>query len=205
MGGGQWLGDGAHMVDWVTHLIGTKAVSVKAVLGTYMHSMSGDDTATALIQYANGVAGVVLMVAHARGPEETGMVDVHGAQGRLQLDWVSDAGPHGQVRVGTGRRLARPGHRAHQPTLPSSTATSPPRSPPATARRPAAPTAATSWKSCSRPSAPASPAARSCWSRSNASPGRELAARRQSANRGLSVGGLRCGHTDARPPKAFPA
>ena len=100
MGGGQWLGDGAHMVDWVTHLIGTKAVSVKAVLGTYMHYMSGDDTATALIQYANGVAGVVIMVAHARGPEETGMVDVHGAQGRLQLDWVSDAGPHGQVRVG---------------------------------------------------------------------------------------------------------
>ena len=75
MGGGEWLGDGVHMVDWVTHLVGTKATSVKAVLGTYMHYMAGDDTATALI-------------------------DVHGTQGRLQVHFVSDAGPHGQVRVG---------------------------------------------------------------------------------------------------------
>ena len=100
MGGGEWLGDGVHMVDWVTHVIGTKAVSVKAVLGTYMHYMSGDDTATALIQYANGVAGVVVLVATSRGPEETALLDVHGAQGRLQVHFVSDAGPHGQVRVG---------------------------------------------------------------------------------------------------------
>ncbi len=99
-GGGEWMGDGVHMVDWVTHLIGTKAVSVKAVLGTNMHYMHGDDTAAALIQYANGVAGVVILVANSRGPQDTASIDVHGTQGRLQVHFDTAEYPGGMVRVG---------------------------------------------------------------------------------------------------------
>ena len=100
MGGGEWMGNGVHMVDWVTHLIGRKAVSVKAVLGTHMHYMSGDDTATALIRYANGVAGVVILVEHERGPQDTASIDVHCTQGRLQVHFDTAEYPGGLVRVG---------------------------------------------------------------------------------------------------------
>ena len=100
MGGGMWMGDGVHMVDWVTHLIGRKAVSVKAVLGTHMHYMHGDDTATALIRYANGVAGVVILVEHERGPQDTASIDVHGTRGRLQVHFDTAEHPGGVVRVG---------------------------------------------------------------------------------------------------------
>ena len=100
MGGGNWMGNGVHMVDWVTHLVGRKAVSVKAVLGTHMHYMHSDDTATALIRYANGVAGVVISVASSRGAQDTAYIDVHGTQGRLQVHFDTAEYPGGMVRVG---------------------------------------------------------------------------------------------------------
>ncbi len=100
MGGGAWLGDCVHAIDWVTHLVGTKAVSVTAMIGSYAHYMSADDTATALIRYANGVAGVVVYAGTSNGPEDDVGINVHGTNGRLQVQFGSSEHPSSLVRVG---------------------------------------------------------------------------------------------------------
>jgi len=82
IGGGMWLGNGVHVVDWLTHCIGSKAVSVKAKLGTHMHYMHGDDTGTAFIQYANGLAGMAVAIGTKRGVEKT-MVEAHCVDGQI--------------------------------------------------------------------------------------------------------------------------
>ncbi len=93
IGGGMWLGNGVHAVDWLTHCIGTKAVAVKAKIGTYMHYQAADDTATAYVEYANGVAGLVIVVGSSRGCAKDG-IEAHCTQGQI------DYSVRGQVRVG---------------------------------------------------------------------------------------------------------
>ncbi|MBM4437490.1 MAG: Gfo/Idh/MocA family oxidoreductase [Actinobacteria bacterium] len=73
MGGGMWLSNGVHTVDWLTHCIGTRAVSVKAKLGTYFHAQAADDAGLAFILYANGVAGVTYANGTKRGTERYGV------------------------------------------------------------------------------------------------------------------------------------
>ena len=48
MGGGMWMGNGVHAVDWLTHCIGSKAVAVKARQSTSMHYQGADDVTTGL-------------------------------------------------------------------------------------------------------------------------------------------------------------
>ncbi len=100
MGGGWWLGAGVHAVDWVTRLIGAKAVAVKARIRAYMHFQAADDTATAMIDYANGVSGIVVTLGTSRGVETPGSIEVHGTQGRLVVVFGTNEAPDGTVRVG---------------------------------------------------------------------------------------------------------
>ena len=66
-GGGMWLTNGVHVVDRLTWLMASQAVSVSASIGTRAHYQAADDTATALIRYKNGLAGVAVSVAFADG------------------------------------------------------------------------------------------------------------------------------------------
>ncbi len=67
-GGGMWLTNGVHVVDRLTWLMASQAVSVSASIGTRAHYQAADDTATALIRYKNGLAGVAVSIAYADGP-----------------------------------------------------------------------------------------------------------------------------------------
>lgn len=66
-GGGMWLTNGVHVVDRLTWFLGSQAVSVSASIGTRAHYQAGDDSATALIRYKNGLAGVAVAVGYADG------------------------------------------------------------------------------------------------------------------------------------------
>jgi phthalate 4,5-cis-dihydrodiol dehydrogenase len=66
-GGGMWLTNGVHVVDRLTWLMASQAVSVSASIGTRAHYQAGDDSATALIRYKNGLAGVAVAVGYADG------------------------------------------------------------------------------------------------------------------------------------------
>ncbi len=66
-GGGMWVTNGVHVVDRLTWLMASQAVSVSASIGTRAHYQAADDTATALIRYKNGLAGVAISVAFADG------------------------------------------------------------------------------------------------------------------------------------------
>ena len=63
----MWLTNGVHVVDRLTWLMASQAVSVSASIGTRAHYQAADDTATALIRYKNGLAGVAVSIAFADG------------------------------------------------------------------------------------------------------------------------------------------
>jgi predicted dehydrogenase len=64
----MWLTNGVHVVDRLTWLMASQAVSVSASIGTRAHYQAADDTATALIRYKNGLAGAAISIAFADGP-----------------------------------------------------------------------------------------------------------------------------------------
>ena len=66
-GGGMWVTNGVHVVDRLTWLMASQAVSVSASIGTRAHYQAADDTATALIRYKNGLAGVAVSIGFADG------------------------------------------------------------------------------------------------------------------------------------------
>ena len=66
-GGGMWITNGVHVVDRLTWLMASQAVSVSASIGTRAHYQAADDTATALIRYKNGLAGIAVSIAFADG------------------------------------------------------------------------------------------------------------------------------------------
>ena len=80
MGGGMWMGNGVHAVDWLTHCIGAKAVAVKAKQSTSMHYQGADDVTTAFVQYANGIPGLLVVVGSAHGCAVDG-IEAHCALG----------------------------------------------------------------------------------------------------------------------------
>ena len=63
----MWPTNGVHVVDRLTWLMASQAVSVSASIGTRAHYQAADDTATALIRYKNGLAGVAVSIAFADG------------------------------------------------------------------------------------------------------------------------------------------
>ncbi len=66
-GGGMWLTNGVHVVDRLTWMMASQAVSVSAAIGTRAHYQAADDSATAFIRYKNGLAGVAVAVGYADG------------------------------------------------------------------------------------------------------------------------------------------
>ena len=152
MGGGMWMENGVHAVDWLTHCIGAKAVTVKAKQSTSMHYQGADDVTTAFVQYANGIPGLLVVVGSAHGCATDG-IEAHCALGEIQYTI------RGSVRVGVNNECARWSTTASTGSA-SSTGTSPKRSRWGCGRKRAATTAATSSKSCRPPRPQASRAAR---------------------------------------------
>lgn len=66
-GGGMWITNGVHVVDRLTWMMASQAVSVSAAIGTRAHYQAADDSATAFIRYKNGLAGVAVAVGFANG------------------------------------------------------------------------------------------------------------------------------------------
>lgn len=66
-GGGMWMTNGGHVVDRLTWVMASQAVSVSASIGTRAHYQAADDSATAFIRYKNGLAGVAVSVGYADG------------------------------------------------------------------------------------------------------------------------------------------
>jgi predicted dehydrogenase len=66
-GGGMWITNGVHVVDRLTWVMASQAVSVSASIGTRAHYQASDDSATAFIRYKNGLAGVAVAVGFADG------------------------------------------------------------------------------------------------------------------------------------------
>ena len=63
----MWLTNGVHVVDRLTWMIGSQAVSVSAAIGTRAHYQAADDSATAFVRYKNGLAGIAIAVGFADG------------------------------------------------------------------------------------------------------------------------------------------
>ncbi|MEM7031662.1 MAG: Gfo/Idh/MocA family oxidoreductase [Chloroflexota bacterium] len=66
-GGGMWITNGVHVVDRLTWMMGSQALSVSATIGTRAHYQASDDSATAFIRYKNGTSGVAVAVGYADG------------------------------------------------------------------------------------------------------------------------------------------
>lgn len=96
-GGGMWLANGVHVVDRLTWVMSSQAMSVSASIGTRAHYQAGDDSATAFIRYKNGLAGVAVSVGFADGAPDYSC-QVICANGTLRFS------QHGEkyVRVGKG-------------------------------------------------------------------------------------------------------
>lgn len=92
----MWLTNGTHVVDRLTWLIGSQAVSVSANIGTRAHYQAADDSATALIRYKNGLAGVAVAVGYANGGPNYSS-EVICANGTLRFS------QHGQKFVQVGK------------------------------------------------------------------------------------------------------
>lgn len=96
-GGGMWLTNGTHVVDRLTWMMASQAVSVSAAIGTRAHYQAADDSATAFIRYKNGLAGVAVAVGFADGAPNYSC-EVICANGTLRFS------QHGEkyVKVGKG-------------------------------------------------------------------------------------------------------
>ena len=96
-GGGMWLSNGVHVVDRLTWMMGSQAMSVSAAIGTRAHYQASDDSATAFIRYKNGLAGVAVSVGFADGAADYSC-QVICANGTLRFSQHGDR----YVRVGKG-------------------------------------------------------------------------------------------------------
>jgi predicted dehydrogenase len=96
-GGGMWICNGVHVVDRLTWMMASQAMSVSASIGTRAHYQAADDSATAFIRYKNGTAGVAVSVGYADGGPDYSC-QIICANGSLRFS------EHGEkyVRVGKG-------------------------------------------------------------------------------------------------------
>ena len=96
-GGGMLLANGVHVVDRLTWVMASQAVSVSAVVGTRAHYQAGDDSATVFVRYKNGLAGVAVSVGYADGAPNFDC-EVICANGTLRFS------EHGEkyVKIGKG-------------------------------------------------------------------------------------------------------
>ena len=96
-GGGMLLANGVHVVDRLTWLMGSQAMSVSAAIGTHAHYQASDDSDVIFVRYKNGRAGVAVAVGFADGaPDYSGHVIC--ANGTLKFSHHYEE----YVRVGKG-------------------------------------------------------------------------------------------------------
>ena len=83
-GGGALMNQGIHTIDLLLWLLGDVS-SVQARVATQLHAIESEDTATALLQFANGAMGVfhATTVAYPGYPRR---VEISGSEGTVVLE-----------------------------------------------------------------------------------------------------------------------
>jgi predicted dehydrogenase len=112
-GGGALMNQGIHNIDLLTYLAGPVS-RVVARADTLAHKMETEDTAVALLTFANGALGAIEGTT-ASWPGESGRVELHGDRGTIALEdgrivtWkLADATPEeekevlGETSLGSG-------------------------------------------------------------------------------------------------------
>ena len=142
----MWVTNGVHVVDRLTWLMASQAVSVSASIGTRAHYQAADDTATALIRYKNGLAGVAVSIGFADGAPIFD-TQVICANGTLRIGGGRQ--PFLQLGQGNECRISPMTTRRPSCTMSGNRLSS--RSNRTSSRPPPASGAVTSWRSSSRP------------------------------------------------------
>ncbi len=83
-GGGALMNQGIHTVDLMLYLLGPVA-SVSGLTATRYHNIEAEDTATALLEFVNGVQGTI-DVTTAAPPGSPRRLRVTGSEGSLLLE-----------------------------------------------------------------------------------------------------------------------
>jgi predicted dehydrogenase len=103
-GGGALMNQGIHNIDLLYYLAGA-VDSVVARTDTLAHEMETEDTAVALLTFANSAMGTI-EGSTGSWPGDSGRVEVHGDQGTIALEdgrivtWkLADAAPDEEERV----------------------------------------------------------------------------------------------------------
>ncbi len=103
-GGGALMNQGIHNIDLLTYLAGPVS-RVVARADTLAHKMETEDTAVALLTFANGALGAIEGTT-ASWPGESGRVELHGDRGTIALEdgrivtWkLADATPEEEAEV----------------------------------------------------------------------------------------------------------
>jgi predicted dehydrogenase len=83
-GGGALINQGVHTVDFLLWMMGDVA-SVQARTGTLLHKMECEDTALAILEFANGAFGT-LQVTTVEFPGYERRVEITGTEGTIVLE-----------------------------------------------------------------------------------------------------------------------
>jgi UDP-N-acetyl-2-amino-2-deoxyglucuronate dehydrogenase len=83
-GGGALMNQGVHTVDLLLWLMGD-VVSVQAQMATALHTIEGEDTITALLEFANGAMGT-LVAATSAYPGYPRKIEISGSEGTIILE-----------------------------------------------------------------------------------------------------------------------
>lgn len=103
-GGGALMNQGIHSIDLLDYLAGP-VTGVVARTATLAHQMETEDTAVALLSFANGALGAI-EGSTASWPGDSGRVELHGDRGSIALEdgrvvtWrLADATPEEEKQV----------------------------------------------------------------------------------------------------------
>jgi predicted dehydrogenase len=93
------MNQGIHTVDLMLHLLGP-VTAVSGLTATRLHAIEAEDTASALLEFANGAHGTLQVTTAAR-PGEPRRLRVNGTLGAVALegDHLVGAGPPATVPV----------------------------------------------------------------------------------------------------------
>jgi UDP-N-acetyl-2-amino-2-deoxyglucuronate dehydrogenase len=114
-GGGALINQAIHTVDLLIWLLGD-IVRVQARTKTALHNIEGEDTAVAILEFANGALGV-LQATTAAFPGYARRVEITGSEGTVILD-------NDQI-VATDLRSTKTEMRSDIPSRPAESASSP--------------------------------------------------------------------------------
>jgi predicted dehydrogenase len=103
-GGGALMNQGIHNIDLLNYLAGP-VTSVVARIDTLAHRMETEDTAVALLSFANGALGTI-EGSTGSWPGDAGRVELHGDRGTIALEdgrivtWeLADATPEEKEQI----------------------------------------------------------------------------------------------------------